>query len=167
MRPDIYRVGSVGSGYLAIMAKPVAGDFIEEEFSGIAKEGMLQVVSLLERDEEYAVGLRREAELCDANGMVFRSYPIPDRGLPSSVQSFAKFIDSLFDQISEGRHTVVHCRGGIGRAGIVVASILMRSGMDPDSAFELVGEKRGVAVPDTEQQKQWVVSNSVAIAKST
>lgn len=61
----------------------------------------------------------------------------------------------------------MHCRAGIRRAGIVVASILIRSGMELNDAFKLVTEKREVSVPDTEEQMQWVVSNRQAIAKIT
>lgn len=93
MRPDIYRVKDIGSGYLGIMAKPVSGEYIEDEFIGIAREEIKQIVSLLEPAEEYSVGLRREQELAKANRMEFRSYPIPDRGLPESVESFCTLIE--------------------------------------------------------------------------
>ena len=43
MRPDIYRVKEIGSGFLAIMAKPVSGEFIEDEFQGIAREGIIEL----------------------------------------------------------------------------------------------------------------------------
>ena len=62
---------------------------------------------------------------------------------------------------------MIHCRAGNGRAGIVVASVLIKSGMEPNSAFELVSDKRGVEVPDTEEQKQWVISNRSVIEKCT
>ena len=51
MRPQIYQVELIGSGFLAVMAKPVSGEWIDDEFSGIAGAGILQVVSLLEYQE--------------------------------------------------------------------------------------------------------------------
>ena len=107
---------------------------------------------MLEPHEEYAVGLSKEADLSNRNGIEFVSHPIVDRGLPSSVPKFCSFISSTHAGIQSGINTVVHCRAGIGRAGIVVASVLVRSGMDAEPAFELVSEKRGVSVPDTEEQ---------------
>ena len=167
MRPDIYRVKEVGHGLLAIMAKPVSGEYIEDEFSGIAQEGVKQIVSLLEPHEEYAVGLREEASLSEKNGINFVSFPIPDRGLPSSVSNFSKITGELYSQVIDGKSTVVHCRAGIGRAGIVVVGILLHSGIEPEEAFSLVSKSRGVEVPDTEEQKQWVVSNCRAIVNRT
>lgn len=167
MRPEIYNVVGIGSGFIAIMAKPVSGEYIEDEFSAIAKEDINQIVSLLEPAEEYSVGLRREKELTEANGMSFRSFPIQDRGLPDSLVNFASFINEIHNEILFGKNTVVHCRAGIGRAGLVVASVLVRSGFTPDTAFHLVSEKRGVTVPDTEEQRQWVTANRAVIANST
>ena len=46
MRADIYITELIGSGFLAVMAKPVAGEFIAESFEGIARAGVRQVVSL-------------------------------------------------------------------------------------------------------------------------
>jgi hypothetical protein len=46
--------------------------------------GLDVVVSLLEPDEISELGLRREAELCRAQGIAFISFPIADRGLPKS-----------------------------------------------------------------------------------
>ena len=108
MRPDIYRAKEIGSGYLAIMAKPVSGEFIEEEFQGIAREGINKIVSLLEPHEEYAVGLSKEADLSNRNGIEFVSHPIVDRGLPSSVPKFCSFISSTHAGIQSGINTVVH-----------------------------------------------------------
>jgi len=59
MRPDIYRVKSIGLGYLAIMAKPTTGDYIEDEFAVIAREEPKQLISLLVPQEDYAVRLMR------------------------------------------------------------------------------------------------------------
>lgn len=159
MKPDVYKVRKIGNGFLAAMAKPVPGEFIEEEFAGIANEGVNQIVSLLEKHEEYTVGLREEEALTTKNSMRFVSYPIPDMSLPGSVGSFSRFTYEIYQQISEGINTVVHCRAGIGRTGMVTAGILLHDGMAPEEAFELISEKRGITVPDTEEQRQWVISN--------
>lgn len=165
MRPDIYRVKDIGSGFLAIMAKPVSGEYIEDEFQGIALEGIGKIVSLLESHEEYAVGLREEASLSEKNGIQFVSHPIVDRGLPVSLSGFFRLVSDLESGVHSGINTVVHCRAGIGRAGLIVASVLVRAGMEVDAAFDLVSEKRGVLVPDTEEQKAWVFTHQDALRK--
>ena len=161
--PSIYVVEPIGSSYLAVMARPVPGEWIRDEFAGIAAFGINRVVSLLEPDEAAEIGLGDEGALCEENGMEFVSYPIVDRGLPSSVAEFSDFTLKLYEAIGSGQATVVHCRAGIGRTGVVAAGVLLRCGFDPDDAFDHVAKARGVAVPDTEEQRGWVVANHLKI----
>jgi hypothetical protein len=44
----IYEIENISSGYLAVIVKPVAGEWINDEFDGIAAAGIRQIVSLLE-----------------------------------------------------------------------------------------------------------------------
>ena len=159
LKPRIYKIHNVGTGRLLAMAKPTPGEFIEDEISGIAQEGICVVVSLLEKNEEYSVGLAREEELCEKNGMEFISYPIPDMGLPRSLQTYRDITKNIFDKISNGASVVVHCRAGIGRTGIVTAGVLLHSGMQVEEALEVVSKGRGIQVPDTDEQREWVEQN--------
>ncbi len=167
MKPDIYEVELIGSGFLAVMAKPVAGEWIEDEFRGIANLGIMQIVSLLESSEEYEVGLTDEKKLSEKYGMEFVSFPLPDRGLPRSLGEYSKFTKNLYHQIAGGKNTVIHCRAGIGRTGVVAAGVLLHCGFEPEEAFEQISEKRGVVVPDTIEQRNWVIEHAAKITNST
>lgn len=166
MSPDIYQVELIGSGSLSVMAKPVSGEWIEDEFSGIAQTGINRIISLLEEHESYEVGLSQESRLTEKNDMEFISYPIPDRGLPTSVSEFATFTKRLYHEAAGGLNTVIHCRAGIGRTGIVAAGVLLHCGFEPKEAFSLISEKRGVSVPDTQEQIDWVTNNYDAIVNT-
>ncbi|MEM7479223.1 MAG: protein-tyrosine phosphatase family protein [Planctomycetota bacterium] len=166
MRPTIYQIELIGSGFLAAMAKPASGEWIDEEFSGIAATGISQVISLLEQWEAREVGLAEEQQLCERHGMRFVSHPIEDRGLPQSVADFASFTKSLYHEIAGGRSTVVHCRAGIGRTGLVAGGVLLHAGFEPDEAIGHISKHRGVEVPDTEEQKDWLIINSRSIIEA-
>ncbi len=159
MIPRIYEVENIGSGFLAVMAKPVSGEWIEDEFSGLAKLGILQIVSLLKPSEEYEVGLASEKELCQKNNIKFTSYPIEDRGLPASIKEFTNITKSIYHEIAGGMNTVIHCRAGIGRTGIVAAGVLLHAAFEVNEAFERISKVRGVQVPDTQEQYNWVLAN--------
>lgn len=55
-------------------------------------------------------------------------YPIPDRKIPKNALSFVKFVYLVYFLIkhcvSEKEKIYIHCRGGHGRSGIVVACLL-------------------------------------------
>lgn len=166
MGPTIYEIERIGSGFLAVMAKPVVGEWVDEEFAGIAALGIRQVVSLLEEPEAYEVGLDKESELCERHGMLFVANPIPDRGLPRSVNDFASFTRRLYHEIAGGENAVVHCRAGIGRTGLVAAGVLLHAGFDPEEAFAHISKSRGVNVPDTDDQRDWLCNNFDEITKT-
>ncbi|TDF39319.1 protein tyrosine phosphatase [Alteromonadaceae bacterium M269] len=112
MKPDIYPVKKIKNGSLSVMAKPVSGEWIEDEFAGIASYGINILVSLLEKEESKELGLENEQKHCHKNDINFISYPIKDRGVPNSVTHFVKLIHYLFNEISAGKNIVIHCRAG-------------------------------------------------------
>ncbi|MEM7012589.1 MAG: dual specificity protein phosphatase family protein [Verrucomicrobiota bacterium] len=145
---------------LAVMPRPVSGEWIEDEFANIAKIGVNVVVSLLEPEEAEELGLGDEAELCEQNGIKLISFPIQDRCLPKSLNEFCDLIETIDEILNDGETVAVHCRAGIGRSGIVAAAILIRSGLEVAEAFTKVSAARGMEVPDTNEQRHWIESNA-------
>jgi len=86
----------------------------------------------------------------------FVSFSIEDRSVPSSFNEFDVLLNSVTDYLRNGKAVGVHCRAGIGRSSMIVASTLIRSGLSVDSAFSAIQEARGCSVPDTQEQRQWV-----------
>ena len=158
MHSRIYWIDLAIAGRLAIMARPRSGDWLEDEISGWGEEGIEVVVSLLEREEIAELGLRDEEALCRARGMEFVSFPIGDRNVPASSREMLALAAAMATGIGQGKAVAVHCRAGIGRASLVAACILVRSGFDPLVALEAIAKARGVGVPDTDAQREWVVA---------
>jgi hypothetical protein len=55
------------------------------------------------------------------------NYPIPDRRIPTNWKKFANLIVKIGDiikSLEEGEKIYIHCKGGHGRSGIVVACML-------------------------------------------
>ena len=162
VQAEVFRIDSIGKGCLAIMAHPATAN-PARAISEIAALGFHQVVSLLEPAEADALGLAQEAELVTAQSMEFISYAIPDMGLPTRGDDFARLAQNLFTRIDAGTNTLIHCRGGIGRSGLLAAAVLLLAGKDVEAAFALVSLMRGRRVPETEQQGAWLQANHEAI----
>jgi len=156
MLSDIYWIDAGLAGRLAIMARPRAGDWLEDEVDNWHKAGVDCVVSLLEPVEVRELGLTEEANLCRSRHMTFTTFPIPDRQTPSSTSETRILVEALHDLIASGKAVAIHCRAGIGRSGLIAASILKRFGLEVESAFALIADARGIAVPDTAEQRDWV-----------
>jgi len=155
MTPEIYWIRDIAPLKLAIMARPRGGEWLEEEVSGWKRLGIGTVASLLHKYEENELSISDEASLCAAHGIEFRSFPIKDRGVPEPASSFFGFADQLTSRVREGVSVAVHCRAGIGRSGLTVGSILLRSGVPAQDVFSLVSKARGLVVPDTPAQIEW------------
>ncbi len=159
----MYKVGTMGDGFLAIMACPSIEADAPASIANIARLGIRQVVSLLELTEARNLGLENERLEVKAFEMGFVSFPIPDMGLPASVEDFTQLTQMLFTQVNAGINTLVHCRAGIGRSGLLAAGVLLHAGMDAEKAFDYVSQMRGIRVPETHQQHEWLMSNYQAI----
>jgi protein-tyrosine phosphatase len=164
MRPKVHWIEMPTAARLAVMARPRAGEWLDDEVAGWRTEGIDIVVSLLDAEEVSELGLQREAGLCEEQTIEFISFPIPDRGVPASLRDTAALARLMTLQLGEGKAVAVHCRAGIGRSSLVAACALVCLGFSPDAAFEMIGKARGVSVPDTEEQRDWVAGFKDAIA---
>src|SRR5262245_62682593 len=112
MRTEPFWVPGPWPGRLAIMPRPRGGDWLEDEIKAWRRARVDVVVSLLTSDEVADLDLADERKLCLANGIRFESFPIADRGVPSSREAFAALVARLVEQLGEGKSIVVHCRQG-------------------------------------------------------
>jgi protein-tyrosine phosphatase len=156
MRPSVCWIEAPIAGRLAIMPRPRAGDWLKDEISGWRREGIDLVVSLLENSEIAELGLQDEAAECRRHAIELISFPIPDRGVPPSLRDAIGMVRALATQLRDGKAIAIHCRSGIGRSALMAACALVWLGVHPANAFDLIGKARGLQVPDTDQQRDWV-----------
>ena len=120
---------------LALMARPRSGDWLEDEISGWRDTGVGTVVSLLEPQEVRELGLSDEAGLCEAHGIEFLSFPIKDRGEPTSIAKTVALVSDLVTRVQRGVAVAVHCRAGIGRSGLIVGCVMQKLGVPMEEVF--------------------------------
>ncbi|HZO57678.1 MAG TPA: dual specificity protein phosphatase family protein [Bryobacteraceae bacterium] len=156
MKADLYWVPGPWPGRLAISKRPRGGEWLADEVKAWKAVGVSTVVSLLEEDESAELGLAREAETAGAAGIEFISLPVPDRGVPGSAEGMARVVARLHAALQRGDTVAVHCRQGIGRSGMLAAGTLIAAGLEARQAMEVVSRARGVEVPETDEQREWL-----------
>jgi protein-tyrosine phosphatase len=142
---------------LAVVIMPRPEDWLEEDLRSYAQIGIGLVVSLLEPREAAWLGVGDEETLAYQVGMEFLNYPIPDGHVPNDIVGFRAFVSELAERLRAGRSIGVHCRGSIGRSTVTAACTLIHLGWEPGAAIEAIRHARGLDVPDTEEQRRWIM----------
>jgi protein-tyrosine phosphatase len=156
MKPHLYWIPGMPYGRLAIMPRPRGGDWLEDELKAWKTAGVDVVLSLLTPSEERDLDLQNERQICSEIGLSYISYPIPDRQIPGAMTSAVALIRETDSLLKDGNSIVIHCRMGIGRSAMIAACLLGLHSLNPAKAFETIAQIRGVQVPDTDEQRQWV-----------
>jgi|HubBroStandDraft_6_1064221.scaffolds.fasta_scaffold1002520_2 protein-tyrosine phosphatase len=141
---------------LAIVLRPWGDNFLDDEMLALRTAGIDVVVSMLQKDEARDLGLAEEEVSARRAGLLFTNFAIQDRSVPQDKQSFQEFLTTLEDHLARGKRIAIHCRGSIGRAPLTTASLLIRSGIPPETAWQQIAASRDCDVPDTEEQREWV-----------
>lgn len=110
------------------------------------------LVTLVERRELSQLGDVRGA--ARRAGLRWVHLPIPDMWVPSRSAA-RRLVARILRSLEEGEDVVVHCWGGLGRAGTIAACVLVARGEEPRRAVALVRATRPGAV-QTEAQEVFV-----------
>ncbi|KAI0339211.1 phosphatases II [Trametopsis cervina] len=156
--------------YCPLTPADLARKKTKQKLDALLLAGVRTFIDLTEPHElfPYAPHL---AERCTLLGIspsdvTYHNFPIRDRSLPQSVDFMRSILDVLQANEKQGRVCAVHCRGGIGRTGMVVGCWLVESGRARDGAhaLQLIAEewkqvekcKRFPCSPETGPQFEFV-----------
>ncbi len=123
------------------------------------------IVSLLTPGKPNSFSSGREGESAAIQKIRYVSFPIADRDVPESVHDSLALFHDLAHELTNGRNVAVHCRQGIGRSALVAAGTLIVSGVIADKALAAVREARGLDVPETAAQREWVEQLSAGVLR--
>ncbi len=131
---------------------------LDTDLDAIAAWGAKAVVTLLEPDELRWLAIPGLGAGVERRGMEWLHMPIRDVSTPGPAFA-AKWPEvslRLHARLAAGESVVVHCRGGLGRAGMVAARLLTETGVDPEAAIARVRAVRPGAI-ETDAQEDWVL----------
>lgn len=88
----------------------------QHQIQQLEEWGVDIVVNLTKNDEKKIRPYRTKAKVI--------RFPIHDSRVPDDVRGFCALVIHLTREIREGKKIYIHCKGGHGRAGLLVAAIL-------------------------------------------
>lgn len=132
---------------------------LDIDLDAIDDWGAVAVVTLTETHELHALGVPHLGAEVRARHMDWLHLPIVDVSVPSTA------FEGLWTQVGEGLRgrlrsrfdIVVHCKGGLGRAGLVAARLMVELGVLPKDAVGTVRAVRPGAI-ETKAQLDFVLA---------
>lgn len=135
---------------------PVARD-MNADLDVIEQWNAAAVVTLLEAHELRELKIVELGTEVARRNMEWHHWPIVDGCCPSAEFDSAWPMRSrkLLHLLQAGANVIVHCKGGLGRAGTIASRLLAEAGFRPDLAIDRIREVRPGAI-ETDAQLDWV-----------
>jgi ADP-ribosyl-[dinitrogen reductase] hydrolase len=127
------------------------------DLDAVAAWNAAAILTLVESHELDRLKVPQLGEEVRARHIDWHHLPIVDRGIPDVE------FEKVWDQVGEGLrarlragfNVLVHCMGGLGRAGTIASRLLVELGWEPGEAIAQVREVRPGAI-ETHQQLEFV-----------
>lgn len=128
--------------------------------------GAAAVVTLMPWSELRAVHCEGIGAACEARGMQWHHLPICDVDVPDAAFEDAWCYAGLRlrEHLRQGRSVLVHCRGGLGRSGLVAARLLVELGWPAARAVAAVRAQRPGAIETAAQERHVLKATAITAA---
>ena len=158
---SIATVSLEGGGRLGICRLPGLSGDLASDVRAIVDWKPRIVVSMTEQAEMDRYGGGNLATLLAGASIKWRHLPIRDYGEPqgASQDAWPKLAAHLHEVLDEAGAVLLHCRGGLGRSGMIALRLLVERGEDANSALARLRSARPHAV-ETEAQLAWASAGS-------
>ena len=131
---------------------------LDPDLDRISRWGATAVVSLITWEEIRDLEVQNLSRAVADRHMEWWHLPIPD-GQPPGPEFEKAWVHAgaaIRDRLRLGFDVLVHCKGGLGRAGTVAARLLVEFGERPDDAIDRVREARSPNALETRDQERHV-----------
>jgi len=128
---------------------------LELDLDAVRDWGAAAVVTLLEPKELTLLRVERLGEEVVRRSIRWFHLPIVDVCVPDKrfEQEWTVAGEELRSMLRRRLDILVHCRGGLGRAGTIAARLLIELGMEPAKAITLVRAVRPGAIETPDQEE--------------
>lgn len=148
----------VGAGVLGLCPLPGGAGDLHGDLARIGAFDPALIISMTESAEMAALGAALLPKALRRAGIRWVHFPVRDYAIPTPQT------ETLWPGIAAQAHAVldrggkvlVHCRGGLGRSGMVALRLMVEAGEAPEPALKRLRNARPGAVETVEQLK-WAV----------
>ena len=138
--------------------EPLIGERWERDLvvdlTEIAGSGCTTLVTLIEDYEFGFLGITGFPEAVNRAGLRWLHLPVSDIDVPDGEfeRAWTSAGQELRERLGRGEKVVLHCRGGLGRTGLIAARLLVATGAEPEAAIAMVRAARPGTVETADQE---------------
>lgn len=137
----------------------------QDDIAALLKWGVDVIINLASANERKVTPYTVPP---DTNVTVI-NFPIKDTSIPDDRIAFCSLVVKICDFLSKGMKVYIHCKGGHGRSGLLVAAVIAYNRhISPHDAIALTNEYhssrrvmkeiwRSIGSPQTDNQKKFVI----------
>jgi ADP-ribosylglycohydrolase/protein-tyrosine phosphatase len=135
---------------------------LDLDMGAIVAWGASALVTLMQPHEFKAFGVEALPERIPS-GLNHYVLPILDGGTPDKPweNTWKRVGPEIRGHLKQGHRIIIHCRGGLGRTGLLTARILIEFGLEARRAIEIVRRARPGAIENWDQE-HYVLRQKVA-----
>ena len=131
---------------------------LHQDLDVVAAWGAAAVLTLVTGHELAALRIPTLGDEVRARFMEWHHLPIADYHAPDAAFEavWPETSRRLRTLLEAGGRVLVHCKGGLGRAGTIAARLLVEMGADPEQAMRDVRAARSPGAIENRAQEDWV-----------
>ncbi|MEK7434418.1 MAG: dual specificity protein phosphatase family protein, partial [Cyanobacteriota bacterium] len=158
IRIDYFSENIIKKGKLGLTILPGRKDLghnLSKDIETIKNLGVTHIVTLIKDNEFHYYGVDDLMDSYHKNGFKVKRLPILDQKVPPflKMKELVLWIDK---NLEKEANIMVHCAGGLGRAGITAACYLVYKGFSPEEAIKQVRVIRSSRAVETILQEKYV-----------
>ncbi|MCB9632072.1 MAG: ADP-ribosylglycohydrolase family protein [Sandaracinus sp.] len=128
---------------------------LDLDLAVLVRERVGLLVPLIEDHELHELAIP-DLEARAAEHLRVRRFPIRDGAVPSDDAATRGLVNEIVSALRAGTNVVVHCRGGLGRAGTIGGLVLRTLGLDADETFARLRRRHRTHCPENDVQRAYV-----------
>ena len=142
-------------GDLYISSCPGIGRDLATDIKTIQDLNIVIVLSLLEEHELSHLGAKSLLKELSVKNIQWMRFEIENFGVPkfSQYALLNQNINTVSNDIINGKNILIHCMAGLGRTGMIAALILIKLGIDINQSIKLIRNIRPGSIETEEQEK--------------
>jgi protein-tyrosine phosphatase len=131
---------------------------LETDLNRLKELGVTTLIPFLTDDELKRLKIPNLIVAATELGFAVLRFPFDDGGIPENMAKAVQFVKAVIERFHRGERLLMHCNGGLGRAGTMAACLRLALDLDadPEAAITSVRKLRGERAIETWQQEQFV-----------